>query len=145
MPDWLQATYFDPESQRNHPLIHDYQQHDILDMRSMENCKLVDCVELPLNPYDHLKSAFQVLLDNGLYLYMSRFVVPLIGHVSSISAKLSFMRICTIISPLYISLHAGENVLLNFHPLFSELYAFLFWGNRKLGKKLKPWQIYLLL
>ena len=65
MPDWLQATYFDPESQRNRLLVHDYQQHDILGVRSMENCNVVDCVELTLRSYEHCQSAFKVLLDNG--------------------------------------------------------------------------------
>ena len=44
MPDWLQAKFFDPESQRSRLLEHDYQKHDIMKMRSMENCKLVDCI-----------------------------------------------------------------------------------------------------
>ena len=79
IPDWLQAKYFDPESQRNCLLAHDYQQHQIRGMRSMENCKLVDCVELPLKSYENFRSALQVLLDNGLALYMRDFVVPLIG------------------------------------------------------------------
>ena len=58
MPDWLQATFFDPESERYRLLAHDYQQHDIVKMRSIENCKLVDCVELPLKSYDDFNSFY---------------------------------------------------------------------------------------
>ena len=50
MPDWLQAKFFDPESQRSRLLVHDCKQKEIQDiqaMRSMANCTLVDCIKLP--------------------------------------------------------------------------------------------------
>lgn len=151
MPDWLQAKYFDPESQRNRLLAHDYQQHQILGMRSMENCKLVDCVELPLKSYENFRSALQVLLDNGLSLYMSDFVVPLIGdwpcqfYVRQVVYHENIHNLVPFIGPLHISLNARENVLLKFHGFFSDMYAFLFGGKRKLARKPKPWRISLLL
>ena len=44
-----------------------------------------------------------------------------------------------------ISLNARECVLLNFHQVFADLYAFLFGKKAKLAKKPKPWRISLLL
>ena len=34
MPYWLQAKFFDPESERNRLLIHDYQKQEIQDMKT---------------------------------------------------------------------------------------------------------------
>ena len=50
-----------------------------------------------------------------------------------------------LIGPLHISLNARECVLLNFHDVFANLYAFIFWTKAKLAKKPKPSPIYLLL
>ena len=35
MRDWLQAKFFDPKSQRHRLLVHDYQQQEIKELRSM--------------------------------------------------------------------------------------------------------------
>ena len=78
MPDWLHATVFHPESQRYRLLAHDYQQHDILKMRSMEERKLVDCVELSLTSSDDFDSALIIMLESGLNLYLDQFVVSMI-------------------------------------------------------------------
>ena len=143
MLDWLQAKYFDPESQRNRLLAHDYQQHQILGMRSMENWKLVDCVELPLKSYENFRSALQVLLDNGLALYMSDFVVPLIGdrpcqfYVRQAVYHESIHDLVPFIGPLHISLNARENVVLKFHGFFLRYVCFPVWGKAETCQKIK--------
>ena len=77
MLDWLQAMFFDPGSQRYRLLAHDYQQHDIFTMRSMEEWKLFDCVELPLTSIDDFHSVLNIISDSGLNLYLDQFVVPI--------------------------------------------------------------------
>ena len=51
MPDWVTAKYFDPEAERQRLLIHDYQQTELKKMRSMDDTKLVDCMEMPLKSF----------------------------------------------------------------------------------------------
>ena len=151
MPDWLQATVFDPESQRYRLLAHDYQQHDSLKMRSMEECKLVDCVELSLKSSDDFHSALKISLESGLHLYLDHFVVPIIGdwpcqfYVRHIVYFEGIHNLIPFIGPLHISLNARESILLQFHTVFSDLYAFLFSTNKPLAKKPKPWRISFLL
>ena len=41
MPDWVVAKYFDSEEGKQRIAIHDYQQTEIQEMRSMDNTKLV--------------------------------------------------------------------------------------------------------
>ena len=48
MPDLVTAQYFDQVAERQRLLVHDYQQTEIRKLRSMENTKLVDCLEIPL-------------------------------------------------------------------------------------------------
>ena len=48
IPDWVLAKYFDPEAERQRPLIHDYQQTENQQMRCMDNTKLIDSIELYL-------------------------------------------------------------------------------------------------
>ncbi len=45
----------------------------------MEECKLADCVELPLKSYEDFHSVLQIILDSGLRLYLDQFVVPIVG------------------------------------------------------------------
>ena len=151
MPDWLQAKFFDPESQRYRLLAHDYQQHEILTMRSMEECKLVDCVELPLKSIDDFQSALNITLESGMNLYLDQFVVPIIGdwpcqfYVRQIVYLEGIHNLIPFIGPLHISLNARESILLKFHKVFSDLYAFLFRTKKPLAKKPKPWRISFLL
>ena len=151
MPDWLPAEFYDPESQRSRLLAHDYQKDDILTMRSMENCKLVDSVELPLKSFENFRAAIEILLQNGLSLYLERFLVPLVGdwpcqfYVRQVVYHESLHNLVPMIGPLHISLNAREIILLKFHPFFVELYAFLFNSKKTLAKKPKPWRISLLL
>ena len=63
MPDWIVAKYFDPEAERQRLLIHDYQQTEIQPMRSMDNTKLVDSIEL-----QSLTKHLRALLKNCLKL-----------------------------------------------------------------------------
>ena len=79
MPDWLETKFFDPESQRHRLLVHNYQQQEIREIRSMAGCKLVDCIELPLKSYSDFATAMTVILENGLSEYLEEFVVPFIG------------------------------------------------------------------
>ena len=79
MPDWLETKFFDPESQRHRLLVHNYQQQEMREMRSMAGCKLVDCIELPLKSYADFVTAIRVILENGLSDYLEVFVVPFIG------------------------------------------------------------------
>ena len=45
----------------------------------MDNCKLVDSIEMPLKSYDYFRTALAILLENGLSSYLQRYVVPLVG------------------------------------------------------------------
>ena len=124
MPHWLQAKFFDPESQRYRPLAHDYQQHEILTMRSMEECKLVDCVELPLKSIDDFQSVLNIILESGMSLYLDQFVVPIIGdwpcqlYVRQIVYLEGIHKLIPFIGHLHISLNARESILLKFHKVF---------------------------
>ena len=42
MPDWVLAKYFNPQTERQRLLVHDYQQTEIPKMICMENIKLTD-------------------------------------------------------------------------------------------------------
>ena len=157
MPDWMRAKFFDPESERHRLLIHDYQHEEIKHLRSMENCKLVDSLEMPLKSYDNFRSALSLLLDNGLSSYLQSFVVPLVGDwpaqffvrqvVYNKEDPLSMCckNIVPFIGPLHISLNSREMVLMKFHTIFAELYSFLFNAKKPLARKPKPWRISFLL
>ena len=77
MPDWLQAQFFDLDSQRSRLLAHVYQD-DIMNLRSMDNCKLSDCVELPFKSYEDFQIALSMMLEQDLSFYLGRFLVPLV-------------------------------------------------------------------
>ena len=132
-------------------LAHDYQQDEILQMRSMEECKLVDFVELPLKSYDDFHSALKIILENGLNLYLDQFVVPIVGdwpcqfYIRQVVYREEIHNLIPFIGPLHVSLIARENILLKFHPLFADLYAFLFDTKKPLAKKPRPWRISYLL
>ena len=157
MPEWMRAKFFDPESERHRLLIHDYQQQEMKQLRSMENCKFVDSLEMPLKSYDNFRSALSLLLDSGLSSYLESFVVPLVGdwpaqffvrqvvYNKADPLSLSCRNIVPFIGPLHISLNSREMVLIKFHALFAELYAFLFNAKKPLARKPKPWRISFLL
>ena len=117
----------------------------------MEDCKLADCIKLPLKSVDSFRSALEFLLENGLSIYINRFLVPLIGDwpcqffVRQVVCNQGIYNLIPFIGPLHISLNARENVVLKFHPLFKDLYAFVFGTKRALAKKPRPWRIALLL
>ena len=120
-------------------------------MKSMANCKLVDCIKLPLKSFDNFPSALDYLFENGLSLYINKFLVPLIGDwpcqffVRQVVFNEGIYNLVPFIGPLHISLNARENVVLKFHPIFSELYYFLFGSKRILRKRPQPRIISLLL
>ena len=146
MPDWLQTLLFDPESQRHRLLVHNYQQQEIRQIRSMDNCKLVDCIEMPLKSYSNFAAAFQIFLDNGLSTYFEKFIVTFVGdwpaqfYVRQISYTpvQHANNIMSFLDPLHISLDSREYVILKFYEVFRDLYAFLFGGKKALAKKPKP-------
>ena len=117
----------------------------------MEECKLVDCVEVPLKSYDDLHSALRIILDSGLRLYLYQFVVPIVGdwpcqfYIRQIVYHEGIHNLIPFIGPLHISLNARENILLKFHKFFADLYAFLFGTKNPLARKPKPWRISFLL
>eukprot|EP00794_Sanderia_malayensis_P020910 gene20910-22963_t len=79
MPGWMVAKYFDPEAQRCRVAVHDYQQTEIHQMRSMDNCKSVDSLEMPLKCADDVLSAFEHIISSGLSSYLEHFVDPFVG------------------------------------------------------------------
>ena len=157
MPDWVVAKYFDPEAERHRLLIHDYQQTEFQQIGCMKNTKLVDSIELPLKSLDNVLTAVNKVLSSGLDIYLNQFVAPFIGdwpmqffirqlvysNVPTVPAALK--NVIPLIGPLHISLNARECVLLQFHEVFADLYAFLFGNKAKLAKKPKPWRVSLLL
>jgi hypothetical protein len=158
MPDWVLAKYFDPEAERHRLLLHDYQQTEIQKMRCMDNTKLVDSLHLPLKSYDDLLKAFKHMLSNGLDLYLSSFLAPFIGdwptqffmrqlvyNLATVSLPDICQNVVPLIGPLHISLNSRECVLKQFHPIFAELYSFLFGRKAKLAKTPQPWRVSLLL
>ena len=74
IPDWVVSKYFD-----HRLLVHDYQQTEIQQMRSMKNTKLVDNIELPLKSLDDVLTAVNKVLSSGLNKYLSQFIAPFIG------------------------------------------------------------------
>lgn len=126
-------------------------------LRSMDNCKLVDSIEMPLKSYDNFRFALSLLIENGLSSYLQRILVPLVGDwpaqffVPQVVCNkedppsLCYTNIVPFIGPLHISLNSREIVLMKFHALFAELCAFLFNGKRPLARKPNPWRISLLL
>ena len=158
MPDLVVVKYFDPEEERERIAIHDYQQTEILEMRRMDNTKLVDSLKLPLKSHNDLLTAFRHMLANGLEEYLNHFIAPFSGdwlmqffmrqlvyNTSSVSLPDICKNVVPLIGPLHISLNSRECVLLNFHSIFSDLYSFLFGTKAKLAKKPKPWRLSLLL
>lgn len=157
MPDWVLAKYFDPEAERQRLLLHDYQQTEIQSMRSMDNTKLVDSIELDLKSCENVLTAITKILSSGLDVYLSNFIASFIGdwpmqffvrqllYSNAPAVPAVLKNVVPFIGPLHISLNARECVLLNFHQVFADLYAFLFGKKAKLAKKPKPWRISLLL
>ena len=157
MPDWVLAKYFDPEAERQRLLIHDYQQTENQQMRSMDNTKLVDSIELSLKSCEDVLIAINKMLTSGLQVYLNHFIAPFVGdwpmqffirqlvYSNSPSIPMALKNVVPLIGPLHISLNARECVLLMFHEVFADLYSFLFGKKAKLAKKPKPWRISLLL
>ena len=126
-------------------------------MRSMDNTKLIDSIELNLKSCNDLLVAVKKILNSGLDVYLRHFIAPFVGdwptqffirqlvYTSSPLAPIALKNVIPLIGPLHISLNARECVLLNFHQVFADLYTFLFGGKAKLAKKPKPWRTSLLL
>jgi hypothetical protein len=79
MPDWVVAKYFNPESERQRLLVHDYQQTEVREMRRMDNTKLVDSIELPLKSCENVLTAINKVLSGGLQLHLDHFIAPFFG------------------------------------------------------------------
>jgi hypothetical protein len=157
MPDWVVSKYFDPEAERHRLLVHDYQKTEIQQMRSIKNTKLVDSIELPLKSLDDVLTAVNKVLSSGLNKYLSQFIAPFIGdrpmqffvrqlvYSNAPPVPATLNNIKPLIVPLHISFNARECVLLLFHELFADLYAFVFGKKARLAKKTKAWRVSLLL
>ena len=91
----------------------------------MKNCKLVDCVELPLKSYDNFLEALKTIMENGLSTYLEHFVVPFIGDWPAqfyvrqmVYREQALSNLVPFIGPLHISLNAREIILMKFHKIF---------------------------
>ena len=158
MPDWVVSKYFDQEAERHRLLLHDYQQTEIQEMRSMDNTKLIDSLHISLKSYEDLLIVFKHMLSNGLEIYLSHYLAPFMGdwptqffmrqlvyNLDRVSLPATCKNVVPLIGPLHISLNSRECVLKNFHAIFAELYSFLFGTKAKLAKTPKPWRVSLLL
>ena len=156
MPDYITSKYFDPEEERRRLLIHDYQQTELKEMRSMHNTKLVDCLEMPLKNFQDTVAALEYIFHNELSTYLAKFFVPFIGDWPTqfymrqfVYSDTVFLRnkrnILPFIGPLHISLNSRQSVVLKFYPLFKEMHCFLFGRKAVLAKKPKAWRQSLLL
>ena len=79
MPDLVTIQYVDQVAKRQRLLVRHYQQTEIRQLRSMENTKLVVCLEIPLRFFSDFATALKHLLDHGLSIYLGRFFVPFVG------------------------------------------------------------------
>ena len=157
IPDWVLAKYFDPKAERQRLLVHDYQQTEIQQMRSMNNTKLVDSIQLDLKSCDNVLTTINKMLSSGLNVYLSNFIAPFVGdkpiqfflhqliYYNNPSVPSALKNVVPFTGPLYITLNARECVLLNLYQVFADLYSFLFGKKAKLAKKPKQWRISLLL
>ena len=158
MPDWVLAKYFNPQTERQCLLVHDYQQTEIPKMICMENTKLIDSLELPLKSPDDLLFALKHMLSNGLDIYLNDFVTPFMGdwpmqffirqlvhNLSKVSLPASCENVVPLIGPLHILINSRECVVLKFHQNFADLYSLLFGKKAKFPNKPKPWRVSLLL
>ena len=122
----------------------------------MSDSKLVDCFEMPLKSFQDLLAAVNYMLKNGLSLYLAKFFVPVVGDwpTQFYMRQLVYFdtlffhsqtHIIPFIGPLHISLNSRETVLRKFHPIFKDLYSFLFGQKAVLAKKPKAGRQSLLL
>ena len=135
MPYWVLAKYSDPAAKRQRLLVHYYQQTEIQQMRSMDNTKLVDNIQLDLILCEDVLTAINKMLPNGLNVYLSNFIAPFVGnwpmqfflrqfiYSNNHSVPLALKNVVPFIGPLQISLNARYCVLLNFHQVFADLYS----------------------
>ena len=120
MPDWVLAKYFDPEAETQRLLVHDYQQTKIQQMRSMDNTKLVDSIQLDLKSCDHIPTTINKMLSSGLNVYLGNFIAPFVGdwsmqfflhqliYSNNPSVPSALKNVVPFIGPLHISLNARE-------------------------------------
>ena len=155
MPNWIRAKFFDPKCERKRLMAHNYQeQEQIRVMRSMVDCQLIDCIELPLKSFDNFYTAIQHALQLGLSEYQEKFLVIKTGdwpaqfYIRQIvynpppNAEYFLKNIISMIGALHVSLNGRENPVLQFIIFFKKLYLGVFGQNRKpLANKPQPWRI----
>ena len=112
MPDWVLDKYFDPKAERQRLLVHDYQQTEIQQMRSMDNTKLVDSIQLDLESYDNVLAAINKMPPS------SNFIAPFVGnkpmqfflhqliYSNNPSVPSALKNVVPFTGPLHISLNA---------------------------------------
>ena len=100
MSDWVTAKYFDPAAELQRLLVHDYKQTELKNMRSMDDTKLIDCLEMPLKSFEDLLAAVHYMLENGLSLYLPNSLFPLLetGQHNSICASLFILKLASFLS-----------------------------------------------
>ena len=78
MPNWIKVQFFDPETERHRLFIHDYQEQELIrKMRTMENCRLIDCKEMPLKSCQNFCEAIEHAMNSGLSQYLEKFICPM--------------------------------------------------------------------
>ncbi|XP_065071763.1 uncharacterized protein LOC135696323 [Rhopilema esculentum] len=81
MPLWITAEFFDPEKERKRLEIHDYQaMQQRRDMRRMQQCKLLDELELPLKNFENFLQALKHTTDQGLLQYLDLTLLNLLDN-----------------------------------------------------------------
>ena len=74
-----------------------------------------------------------------------QFFIRQLVYSSAPNVPAVLKNVVLLIGLLHISLNARECVLLKYHDIFADLYAFIFGKKAKLANKPKPWRISLLL
>ena len=145
MPDWIWKRFFDPESERNRLVLHDYQEYEkIRLMRSMENTMLIDSIELPLKSMSAFHEAVEHATQMGLSIYLKEFLVINPGDwpaqhylhqiVYSPKTPLEISNILPFLGALHVSLNGRENPILILIPFFKELYK---QGHKSRGDRVR--------
>ena len=118
MPYWVLVKYFDPKAERQRLLVHDYQQTEIQQMRSMDNTKLVNSIQLDLKSCDNVLAAINKMPSSGLNVCLSNFIAPFVGvkpmqfflhqliYSNNPSVPSALKNVVPFTGPLHISLNA---------------------------------------
>ena len=77
MPQWIRATFFGPEMERNRIGIHNYQEYKLIkQLRKMKDCRLIDELEIPLKSLENFCQPASHAVNQGLGRYLDTFICP---------------------------------------------------------------------